>query len=143
MPLFFEIHDPDAFVPHFFNGLLNPIASDSAQALREKNERLRAEVAYLKKVACLDPVKEISCADKALLIAGLRQHHKLADLLHLARSTFYYHGHVTERADRQSAMEVRIRGIYDEHKGRYGYRRTRQLCAVQRRKPSTTTACSG
>ena len=27
----------------------NPIASDSAEALREENERLRADVAYLKK----------------------------------------------------------------------------------------------
>jgi transposase InsO family protein len=62
----------------------------------------------------------------------LRHHHKLTDLLQiagLARSTFYYHCHATERADRQSAMELRIRSIYDEHKGRYGYRRiTAALC---------------
>ena len=31
----------------------NPIASDSAEALREENERLRAEVAYLKKLHAL------------------------------------------------------------------------------------------
>jgi transposase len=33
--------------------LSNPIASDSAQVLREENERLRAEVAYLKKLHAL------------------------------------------------------------------------------------------
>lgn len=45
-----------------------------------------------KKIAGLDPIEEISCADKARLIARVRQHHKLADLLQvadLARSTFY------------------------------------------------------
>lgn len=57
----------------------------------------------------------------------------MTDLLQiagLARSTFYYHCQATQRAERQSAMEVRIRGIYDEHKGRYGYRRiTAALCS--------------
>ncbi|RCW72408.1 helix-turn-helix protein [Pseudorhodoferax soli] len=56
----------------------------------------------------------------------------MADLLQiagLARSTFYYQCHATERADRQSAMQARIRTVYDEHKGRYGYRRiTAVLC---------------
>lgn len=86
-----------------------------------------------KKIAGLDSVEEISCADKARLIAGLRHHHKLTDLLQiagLARSTFYYHCNTTQRDDRQSAMEARIRVIYDEHKGRYGYRRiTAALCS--------------
>jgi putative transposase len=57
----------------------------------------------------------------------------LTDLLQiagLARSTFYYHCNTTQRDDRQSAMEARIRVIYDEHKGRYGYRRiTAALCS--------------
>jgi putative transposase len=56
----------------------------------------------------------------------------LTDLLRvagLARSTFYYHCQATQRADQQSAMEARIRAVYDEHKGRYGYRRiTAALC---------------
>ncbi|MBL0422082.1 transposase [Ramlibacter sp. AW1] len=86
-----------------------------------------------KKIAGLDPVEEISCADKARLITGLRHHHKLTDLLKvagLARSTFYYQCQAAQRVDRQSSMEVRIRAIYDEHKGRYGYRRiTAALCS--------------
>ncbi|HHH0459101.1 TPA: hypothetical protein ACPZJF_000440 [Yersinia enterocolitica] len=52
-----------------------------------------AEVAYLKKIARLDPVKEVSYADKARRIAGLMHDHQLTDLLQvagLARSTFYY-----------------------------------------------------
>jgi hypothetical protein len=85
-----------------------------------------------KKIAGLDPVEEISCPDKARLIAGLRNGHKLADLLQvagLARSTFYYQCQAAQYADQQSAMEARIRTVYDEHKGRYGYRRiTAALC---------------
>lgn len=107
------------------------VITDSAQALREENGRLRAEVAYLKK-ANLDPGEEISCADKARLIAGLRRHHKLSDLLQvagLARSTFYSQCQAILRAEQHSDMELKIRAVYDEHKGRYGNRRiTAALC---------------
>jgi len=62
----------------------------------------------------------------------LRRHHKLADLLQvagLARSTFYYQCQAILRTEQQSAMEVKILAVYDEHKGRYGYRRiTAALC---------------
>lgn len=64
----------------------------------------------------------------------MRRHHKLADLLQvagLARSTFYYQCRAAQRADQQSAMQARIRTVYDEHKGRYGYRRiTAALCSL-------------
>ncbi|CDW92574.1 IS150 conserved protein InsB [Thiomonas sp. CB2] len=57
----------------------------------------------------------------------------MTDLLNaagLARSTFYYQCQAAQRSDRHSAMEIRIRTIYDEHKGRYGYRRiTAVLCS--------------
>ncbi len=86
----------------------------------------------LKKIASLDSVEDISCVDKARLIAELRQQYKLADLLRiagLARSTFYYQCHAAQRANPQSAMEPKVRAIYEEHKGRYGYRRiTAALC---------------
>ena len=56
----------------------------------------------------------------------------MADLLQvagLARSTFYYQCRATKHADQQNAMEAMIRAVYDEHKGRYGYRRiTAVLC---------------
>ena len=48
------------------------VTTDSAQALREEDERLRVR-GVLKKIASLDPVEEISCADKARLTVGLRQ----------------------------------------------------------------------
>ena len=47
----------------------------------------------------------------------------------LTRSTFYYQCQASRHADQQSAMKARIRAVYDEHKGRYGYRRiTAALC---------------
>jgi putative transposase len=62
----------------------------------------------------------------------LRRHHKLADLLQvagLARSTFYYQCQAILRTEQESDMEVKIRAVYEEHKGRYGYRRiTATLC---------------
>ena len=60
------------------------------------------------------------------MIAGLRQQHKLADLLQiagLARSTYYYQCQPNVRAEQQSDMQCRIRAVYDNYKGRYGYRR--------------------
>jgi len=63
----------------------------------------------------------------------LRHHHKLADLLQiagLARSTFYYQCRVNLRTEQHSDREAKIRAVYDEHKGRYGYRRiTAALCS--------------
>lgn len=41
----------------------------------------------------------------------------------LARSTFYYQRRAMQRTDKHSDMKARIRAIYSEHKGRYGYRR--------------------
>lgn len=44
------------------------------------------------------------------------------------RSTFYYQCQAIQR-DQQSSMKAKIRAVYDEHKGRYGYRRiTAALC---------------
>lgn len=107
-----------------------PCAAGAGLALRERATTRGGGV--LKKIASLDPVEDISCVDKARLIAGLRQQYKLANLLRvagLARSTLYYQCHAARRANPQSAMEPKIHAIYEEHKGRYGYRRiTAALC---------------
>jgi putative transposase len=41
----------------------------------------------------------------------------------LARSSFYYQLNQMHLADRYAALKVRIRRIFDQHRGRYGYRR--------------------
>ena len=46
----------------------------------------------------------------------------------MARSTFYYHTKRIGQPDRYDAVSKRIRSVYEEHRGRYGYRRvTAQL----------------
>jgi putative transposase len=41
----------------------------------------------------------------------------------LARSTFYYQYKATRTADKYADLKARIRTIFEQHKGRYGYRR--------------------
>ena len=56
----------------------------------------------------------------------LRREFALADLLHAAqlpRSTFYYQAKVLAMPDRHDELKARIRAVYTEHRGLYGYRR--------------------
>lgn len=67
---------------------------------------------------------------------GLRHQHQLADLLRaagLARSTFYYQQKALQVADKYAAVKEQILAIYEQHKGRYGYRR---ITAMLRRQGS-------
>ncbi|WP_084212263.1 MULTISPECIES: IS3 family transposase [unclassified Psychrobacter] len=60
---------------------------------------------------------------------GLRLKHTLSDLLSiakLARSSFYYHRASLSSQDKYAELKQRIRDIYHQHKGRYGYRRITQ-----------------
>ena len=53
----------------------------------------------------------------------------LLEVAKLPRSTFYYQLKAQQGVDRDADLRVRIREIYDCHKGRYGYRRiTAELC---------------
>ena len=47
---------------------------------------------------------------------------KLADI---PRSTYYYCVKQLDRPDKDAELKKLIQAIYDEHKGRYGYRRIR------------------
>ena len=64
----------------------------------------------------------------------LRHQYPLAGLLKaagMARSTFYYQQKALQVADKYADMKVRIRAIYDQHKGRYGYRRITAMLKQQ------------
>lgn len=59
-------------------------------------------------------------------VQALRPLHPLEGLLELAkvaRSTFYYRQKAATRPDRHAALKEAIKTIFDNHKGRYGYRR--------------------
>lgn len=56
----------------------------------------------------------------------LRQEYPLAGLLKvagLARSSFYYQQNLARAVDKHASLKIRIRSIFEQHKGRYGYRR--------------------
>jgi putative transposase len=59
-------------------------------------------------------------------VLELRQQFPIADLLNvagLARSTFYYQQKALQVTDKYAPLKARIRALFEQHKGRYGYRR--------------------
>ena len=64
----------------------------------------------------------------------LRHQYPLAGLLKaagMARSTFYYQHKALQVGDKYADVKTRIRTIYDQHKGRYGYRRITAMLRQQ------------
>ena len=60
------------------------------------------------------------------MVYELRHEYPVSRLLALAgvpRSTYYYHAEKKEQSDKNKAVKNDIKSIYDENKGRYGYRR--------------------
>ncbi len=49
----------------------------------------------------------------------------LLKLAELPRSTYYYWIQNSNRPDKDGELKILIQNIYDEHQGRYGYRRIR------------------
>ncbi|MGM7724607.1 IS3 family transposase [Metabacillus sp. Hm71] len=99
----------------------------SEEALRAENEQLRMENAYLKKLPCLNSRKgKVTEKDKAQIIYELRHDFKVIDLVKVAGipcSTYYYCVKQMNRPDKYSDVKGVIQQIFDEHRGRYGYRR--------------------
>ncbi|MFC4410351.1 IS3 family transposase [Chungangia koreensis] len=104
-------------------------AEGSMEALQAEVERLRMENAYFKKVECLSSKQgKITKQDKAQVVYELRHEFQVKALLKLAgvpRSTYFYWVKNFGRPDRDAELKALIRLIYDEHQGRYGYRRIR------------------
>lgn len=68
----------------------------------------------------------MSDRDKAIVIQELGRQYAVAKLLRVAgmpRSTYYYWTKVIQNPDKYSEVKQEIQQIYDENKGRYGYRR--------------------
>ncbi|WP_249731695.1 IS3 family transposase [Pseudomonas syringae] len=101
--------------------------SRSRDDLLAEVRQLRMEVDYPKKARCLGSGEATSGAtEKAQIVAELRPLYPLEDLLKfagLARSTFYYQQKVRHAADKYAELKDEIKTTFDEHKGRYGYRR--------------------
>ncbi|HEQ8978364.1 TPA: IS3 family transposase [Streptococcus pyogenes] len=93
----------------------------------EENERLRTEVAYLKKLREFALEGRSLTAQKAETVRELVSGGFRLDLLlktaKLARSTKYYQLKRFNRAKKDKKVKEMIQTIYDDHKGNYGYRR--------------------
>ena len=79
------------------------------------------------KIECLG-CREGTAREKAKVIWELRREYKLGLLIDVAaipRSTYYYYEKQFKenKPDKYTEIKAEIRRIYDESKGRYGYRR--------------------
>ncbi|WP_316504136.1 IS3 family transposase [Klebsiella michiganensis] len=91
------------------------------QELEQKVRYLELRVLYPKKAESLSSVR-----DKVRIIDELRRHYPFDQLLqiaHIPRSTFYYHLKALHSPGKYDEVKCRIKEIYDENQGRYGYRR--------------------
>ena len=99
------------------------------QKLAEENERLKAEIEYLKKSHSLTQRLEgVTSREKTIIVTELRKTFKLEVLLEIsemASSVYYYH--VTEekkKVDKYESIKEVIDYLYiDKHKKRMGYQR--------------------
>ncbi|WP_370645107.1 IS3 family transposase [Mycetohabitans sp. B6] len=105
----------------------------SHQELLDELCYLRMENAYLKKLKALSSERAVSTRERTQIVLELRQQYPLAGLLKvagLARSTFYYQQKALQMADKYADLKVKVRTLFDQHTGQYGYRR---ITAVIRR----------
>ena len=108
---------------------LTPSEREEMIRLRAENERLRAEIAVVKK-DCLEgrEIRSATQGEKAAFVKELRDEgHKLNDLLNaigLSRSTYYYELSKTDKvSERNVDLTTEIIAIFNDNKRRYGVRR--------------------
>ncbi|MDY3823820.1 MAG: IS3 family transposase [Streptococcus sp.] len=97
------------------------------ERLQEENERLRTEVAYLKKLRGASFKGRSQRARKTQTVREMVEEGFRLDILltisQLVPSTYYYHVKQMDKPDKDKDLKAEIQAIYDEHKGNYGYRR--------------------
>ncbi len=99
----------------------------STEALEARIKQLEMENEYLKKLNAL-----VQNKDKAQVVYALRQKYSVIALVKLAgipRSTYYDLVQRMNRPDPDADLKAEIKAIYEEHEGRYGYRRIRDELA--------------
>ncbi|WP_155242544.1 IS3 family transposase, partial [Lysinibacillus sphaericus] len=108
-------------------------APGSVEALEERIKQLEMENEYFKKVESLSSKQgKITKQDKAQVVYELRRKYPVKALVKLAdipRSTYYDLVKRMNRPDPDADLKEEIKAIYDEHEGRYGYRRIRDELA--------------
>lgn len=93
--------------------------------LQLENDALKEAAKLLKKAQGIN-LKKISNREKAMVIDALRDRYPLKDLLLLfcmAKSSYCYQETVINASDKYKELRKELRDIFEESKGRYGYRR--------------------
>ncbi|MCG3087668.1 IS3 family transposase [Sporosarcina cyprini] len=110
----------------------------STEALEARIKQLEMENTYFKKVECLSSKQgKITKKDKAQVVFELRHAYPVKLLVKLAgipRSTYYHLVARLNQPDPDADIKAEIKSIYEEHEGRYGYRRIRDELANRGRK---------
>lgn len=111
--------------------LLEEIERLQNQIKRLKLERdvLEVTAEIIKKDPGVDP-KNLANREKALLVDALRTNHLLKDLLHcvkMSRSSYFYQHARLSAEDKYGELKARVRVLFEENGGRYGYRRIHAL----------------
>ncbi|MER2107905.1 MAG: IS3 family transposase [Solibacillus sp.] len=111
----------------------NVLAEGSTEALQARIKQLEMENEYFKKVERLSSSQgKITTKDKVKVICELRHKYSVKALVTYAdipRSTFYDMAKKFDLPDPDADLKAEIQAIYDEHEGRYGYRRIRDELA--------------
>ena len=112
-----------------------PLQSDELEALRTQIRELQLEVDVLKEtieVLKKDPgadLAELKNREKAVIIGALGKKYALPTLLvyfNMARSSYYYQKASLSKPDKYMRYREKIKSLFRENRGAYGYRRLHQ-----------------
>ena len=106
--------------------------SEELEALRTQLTELQLEVDVLKEtieVLKKDPgadLTKLRNREKAVIIGALEGKYALPTLLafvHMAKSSYYYHRATQNKPDKYALCRTKIKSLFHENRGIYGYRR--------------------
>ena len=98
---------------------------EQVRRLQMRKDILEGTIEILGKDQGADP-KRLTNREKAELIEALRPEHKLKDLLEalsMPKSSYQYQTEAMAQPDKYADLRVRVCAIFEDSKGRYGYRR--------------------
>jgi transposase InsO family protein/transposase-like protein len=124
---------PNDPLPDDRDALLSEIETLKAQIYRLKLEKdiLEGTAEILKKDPGVDPAN-LSNREKTVLIDALRTEYPLSVLLaslKIAKSSYFYQRDALSKPDKYAECRIRVREVFEENSGRYGYRRVHAVLA--------------
>jgi len=103
---------------------LQEVKKQLYKAKLEKDVYEKAAEILKKEMAC--SLKDFTNREKAMVIAALKEEYPIKAILEvfdMAKSSYSYQKKQLERSDKYLELRNKIISLFDENKGRYGYRR--------------------